>query len=240
MNKSFLKLVTLLFPTVLWAGEMGVVVDPGKVWSGFYAGGNLGGIFNTANINSQHVAFSNLNGICNGRTNFSSFFLGTQAGIVHQFDSRVVLGVEGDFTYNFSQAGYIQCDCEFDSSIYDRVGVKNRNQGSIRGRVGYAMDNNLLPYFTAGGSFANMGLMYTNEAASNNYSASQIQPGWVIGTGIEWAYSQQWSVRLEYYYDRYPQLAMNMPYIYQIYDGIGGANANLYANNIRAAVNYWF
>lgn len=239
MINQLLRLSLLFVPTALMAGEMGVAVDPGKVWSGFYGGGNIGGIFNRASINSKHVALSNIEGVCSNNVGFSSFFAGAQAGVVHQFDSKVVLGVEGDFTYNVSQNGTSQCDCEFDNSIYDQLYLKNRNQGSIRGRVGYAMNHNLLPFFTAGGSFANLGLRYSNEA-SDSYTASQIQPGWVIGAGLEWAYSEKWSVRMEYYYNRYNELQMAMPTIYQVYDSYGGANANLYSNNIRAAVNYWF
>ena len=238
MINQLLKLSLLLVPTALLAAKIDIALDPVKAWSGLYGGGNIGGIFNRASINSQHVALSNLNGICSNRVGFSSFFAGAQAGGVHQFDSNVVLGVEGDFTYNISQNGTIQCDCEFDSSIYDQLSLKNRNQGSIRGRLGYAINHNFLPYFTAGGSFANMGLTYTNEA-SDHYNASQIQPGWVVGGGLEWAYSARWSVRLEYYYNRYNQLQMSMPIIYGVTDLSSGANANLYTNNIRAAVNYW-
>lgn len=239
MKNQLLKLSLLFVPTALIAGEMGVVIDPGKVWSGVYGGGNIGGIFNHASIDAQHIALSNEYGVCSNNVGFSSFFAGAQAGVLHQFDSNVVLGVEGDFTYNVSQIGISQCDCEFDASIYDQLYLKNRNQGSIRGRVGYAMNHNLLPYFTAGGSFANLGLRYSNEA-SDSYTASQIQPGYVLGAGLEWAYLAKWSVRLEYYYNSYNELQMNMPTIYTVNDPSGFAHANLYTNNIRAAINYWF
>ncbi len=239
MKNQLLKLSLLFVPAALFAGEMGVVIDPGKVWSGLYGGGNIGGIFNHATIDSQHVALSNAYGVCSNSVGFSSFFAGAQAGIAHQFDSNFVLGIEGDFTYNVSQNATTQCDCEFDASIYDQLYIKNKNQGSIRGRVGYAMPKNLLPYFTAGGSFANLGLVYSNEVA-NRYTASQIQPGWVVGAGLEWAYSAKWSMRLEYYYNQYNELQMSMPWIYGVFDTGAYAKANLYSNNIRAAVNYWF
>ena len=224
-----------LFPLSGWT----IPFDFNKTWTGIYAGGNLGGIFNQAVLNANHEAFSNWEGVCHHNNDFSSFFMGPQAGALLQLSSHWVVGVEGDFTYNFSQSSSYQCDCDFYAEVYDKFTVYNRNQGSLRGRLGYVLDHHLLPYFSGGASFANIGINYTNEVA-NDYSSQKIQTGWVFGGGMEWAYSPQISMRLEYYYNEYPRLGMPISTIYGVEDGAGQAAFNLSANNIRAVFSYWF
>jgi outer membrane immunogenic protein len=108
-----------------------------------------------------------------------------------------------------------------------------------RGRLGYLYKPDFLTFVSAGVSFADLGLSYTNEVA-NNYSTNQFQPGWLVGGGVEWAAARFWSVRLEYYYNQYNYLNMPMDYIYGVYDGSGHGKLNLSSNNIRLGVNYWF
>ncbi len=61
-----------------------------------------------------------------------------------------------------------------------------------------------------------------------------------MGGGVEWAYTLQWIVRLEYYYAQYNELQMPMYEVYGIEDPNGHANLNVSTNNIRAALSYWF
>jgi outer membrane immunogenic protein len=231
--KKTMTLLSILLSS--WASAE----DVEKKWSGFYAGGQIGGKFNHMELNSQHNAFSDLNGFCNHNSSLSTPFLGGQAGIMHQLESKWVLGVEGDFSYNFSQSTQVQCLCDFDTSIYDRFQLINREQGSVMGRVGYAMPHHLLPYANAGVSFANIGLDYSNEGG-NRVSGLSYQPGWLIGAGLEWAYSAKWSLRVEYNYLQYAQYQMNIYDIYGVQDPSGYGHLNVYNNNFKVALNYWF
>ena len=115
---------------------------------------------------------------------------------------------------------------------------KFKNQGSIRGRLAYQLNQAWLPYFTAGASFANLGASYSNEVF-DSYKASQIQPGWILGGGLEWAYSASWSLRLEYLYARYNSLEMALPLIYGVADSSGGARFDLSTSYMRAGLNFW-
>lgn len=231
-----LKALFLLTPSILWAGSF----DAPKQWNGLYAGGNVGGIFNRASLNANHIALSNWSGTCNSTNHFNSAFIGPQAGFIHQYESNMVLGIEGDFTYHFSQSTDTNCVCNTYPDIYDQFTLSNRNQGSIKGRLGYAMNHNLLPYFTAGGSFANLGISYSNETVQSSNTNNQIQSGIVLGGGLEWAYSKKLSFRIEYDYYQYTQLTVKIPYIYDLYDTVGQGSFNLSANSIRGAINYWF
>jgi outer membrane immunogenic protein len=235
MQKIISKSLVFLLPSIIWANSSSFE----KKWTGLYAGGNVGAIFNRAVLNSNHNAFSNWDGTCNQTNHFSSAFIGPQAGILKQFDSKLVVGIEGDFTYNFSQATDATCTCDFYPDIYDQFTLSNRNQGSIRGRLGYSIKQNLLPYFTAGGSFSDMGIAYNNEA-NEQYSHHTTQYGLMIGGGLEYAYSQKLSFRLEYFYNEYARLDLGLLNIYDVYDPTGHGSYNLSANNIRAAINYWF
>ena len=81
---------------------------------------------------------------------------------------------------------------------------------------------------------------YRNEGG-DYYSQNTAHTGWLVGSGLEWRVGQSWSIRAEYYYDVYNNaLNMNIPVIYGLYDPNGKARASLDANNVRAAINYWF
>jgi outer membrane immunogenic protein len=210
-----------------------------KNWSGVYLGPNFGGVFNRISMQAQHNALSNNEGKCFQKNSFSSVFLGGQLGAKHQLNSNIVFGVEGDYTYHFNNFSIAQCDCEFQFPVYDQFKLSNRFQTSIRGQLGYALTQyNVLPFFSAGASFADLGITYSNEA-SNTYSKFSMQPGYVLGGGLDWAYSEKFTLRLEYYYNQYNQLKLNMPNIYDIIDSSGLARMNIGSNNIRLALNYW-
>lgn len=208
-------------------------------WTGLYGGFNIGGVFNDADLKSNHFGLTDSTGTCNADSNFSSFFPGVQLGYLRQFESKFVLGVEGDFTYNVDQTGNVNCNCPATPGVSDRYSIKNQLQGSIRGRLGYSVHPHILPFVSAGGSFADLGMTYSNEGG-DYYSTSTTKPGWLVGAGFEWGFFHTWSVRAEYYYVDYSSMNMSIPNIYGLYDSNGGAHVNLSANNVRLAINHWF
>ena len=60
-----------------------------------------------------------------------------------------------------------------------------------RGRVGYAADR-VLFYGTAGGAFGNI------EPAPMAGSSSRPKAGWTAGAGVEVAFADNWTARVEY------------------------------------------
>ena len=208
-------------------------------WTGHYIGGNIGAIFNQGSVQAHHIAFSSWDGRCSQNGQFNSAFIGPQIGIQKQFESKAILGLEGDYTYNFSQFGNAQCDCELDNSVYDKFSIRNRYQLALKARLGYAYRYRLQPFFAAGVSFADLGLSYTNEV-NNNYAHTQIRPGYVLGAGVDWAYSPNWNFRLEYFYNQYNAIDLNILNVYEITDTGGSGQLKLSSNNVRVAINYWF
>ena len=69
--------------------------------------------------------------------------------------------------------------------------TKNTWLGTVRARVGYAADR-VLFYGTAGGAFGNI------EAGANGGFASSTKAGWTAGAGVEVAFADNWTARVEY------------------------------------------
>lgn len=208
-------------------------------WTGFYAGLNGGVVFNNVDLNSNQLGFTNVSGTCDESANSSSFFPGLQLGYTWQVNAKTVLGVEGDYTYNTNQRTTLHCTCPFNSDVSDRFKFTNRQQGSIRARLGYILKEHFLPFISAGGSFANVGLKYSNEGG-DYYSTQTTKSGWLVGAGIEWEFLHNWSLRTEYSYADYGKVNLNIPTIYGLNDPNGAGHAKLKTNTVRVAVNYWF
>ena len=63
-----------------------------------------------------------------------------------------------------------------------------------RGRIGYAFDR-FLPYFTAGAAFGDV------QANTPGFSGTtKTQFSWVLGGGLEYAFMNNWSAKIEYLY----------------------------------------
>ena len=52
----------------------------------------------------------------------------------------------------------------------------------------------MLLYATAGGAFANV------QTNFNGTTTSHTQSGWTAGAGIEWAFADNWTAKVEYLY----------------------------------------
>lgn len=82
-------------------------------------------------------------------------------------------------------------------------------------------------------------MIYKNEGG-DYYSRKTTKPRWLIGAGIEWAFMQYWSLRVEYdYVDNGNAINLNLPTIYGLEDPNGHAHVDLASNNIMVAINYW-
>lgn len=208
-------------------------------WNGLFGGISAGGVLNDATLLSNHLGFTNATGTCNKNSNFASFSPGVQLGFAHQFDSKMVLGFEGDFTYNSNEEAIVNCTCPSFLIVSDRFVIRNQQQGSIRGRLGYALDNHLLPFVVVGASYADLGINYSNEGG-DYYARKTSRSGLLVGGGLEWAMSKNWSVRVDYSHADYSKLYMGIPEVYGLSDPQGGSHLSVNTNTIKGSINYWF
>jgi outer membrane immunogenic protein len=78
-------------------------------------------------------------------------------------------------------------------------------QGSIRARLGVAFDRVLI-YGTGGAAFAGITNNYTDTTgaatgvAGTHEGISKTRTGWTVGGGLEYAVTNNWSIRAEYRY----------------------------------------
>jgi outer membrane immunogenic protein len=191
-------------------------------WTGFYIGGNIGGGW--ADDRGDTFCFD-FAGVLNGPTcqvlpsgaghiNASGIIGGGQLGYNWQIGQAVV-GVETDFqgsdihgstTVNgpFGFAG-------IPGLIALPPGVFTASEridwfGTARGRVGFAAWDRALIFATGGLFYRHISAnsLFTAPNAGTIYSgsASETKAGWTVGGGLEYAFTNNWSAKIEgLYYD---------------------------------------
>jgi outer membrane immunogenic protein len=124
---------------------------------------------------------------------------------------------------------------------------------TFRGRLGWTVTPTALLYATGGLAVTDLkvGNFYVDQftgatgsvtgASSNNVS----KLGWTAGAGIEWALIRNWTAKVEYLYVNFGSINTTL---LTTLSGAPGAtvpnqmatSANLYANIVRAGINYRF
>lgn len=179
------------------------IVEPYS-WTGFYAGINGGYAFGT----KHHVRMNEddgpnlLYGSTYGDLTPKGGFGGIQAGYNQQFGG-FVFGLEADI----QGAGIAGKTTSTDFSADYTLTTKSRTNwfGTVRPRIGYAFDN-ILIYATGGLAFGGVKYKqdYLDFGSIPHYtsypSKSDTRIGYALGGGVEYAITQNWSVKLEYQY----------------------------------------
>jgi outer membrane immunogenic protein len=142
---------------------------------------------------------------------WAGFYVGAMGGYASQNDGDLI-SQKGGFAggtvgYNW-QMGSLVLGVEADAAwadINDSIGVpgiatfgsKIQDMGTVRGRVGYAVDQ-VLFYGTGGYAWADNKVTVT--AGPLSASESQVHSGWVVGAGVEYMFLPHWSLKGEYLY----------------------------------------
>jgi len=181
------------------AADMAVKAPPAPApttpvfsWTGFYVGGQIGGAWGHDNgIIDPPDVFIPFN------INASGGIGGFHAGYNYQVGQWVV-GVEGS-------VDWAKLNKTFDVGICTvfcaDATTKADTQGSIRGRVGIAVDRALF-YATGGVAVAQITNTYdTTTAFGGGFaSLSHERDGWTAGGGFDYAVTNNWSLLAEYRY----------------------------------------
>jgi outer membrane immunogenic protein len=196
-------------------------------WTGLYVGVNGGwggGAQDPLTLVSNRFDRSSFN--ING-----GMFGGTIGAQIQQ--GYVVLGLEGDLDWANIKGSGISTPtiAGIGQGITLNIASNISAVATARARVGVAM-NNLLFYTTGGAAFVNSSANGTSIAGVPcgtlgvvpNCSASAWRPGLAAGLGVEWAFMQNWSAKLEYLY-----IAV-----------VGSGASTDHLNTVRAGINYRF
>jgi outer membrane immunogenic protein len=161
-------------------------------WGGVYFGFNLGFGFGTSSWSDP----LNLSGTgSTGNFNLSGFLVGPTLGVNFQTDA-FVYGAEADFDGSWIDGKTSSAFC---GSVGFGTGAqcetKNYWFSTVRARLGYAADR-VLFYGTGGGAFGNV------STGINGSFQSSTKAGWTAGAGIEAAFGENLTARVEYLYMR--------------------------------------
>jgi outer membrane immunogenic protein len=197
-----------------------IFVPPPFTWTGFYIGVNAGGIWPSGSRNATIFdpnaaidgGFINA-GFPGGLGSQSAGFIGGgQAGYNWQ-TGAFVLGVETDFDGSTLSKSFNNVGSPFVGAgalTGDAFTINGKNSltwlGTTRGRVGFVVtpDNRLMIYATGGVAYGGGNSQFTvrdnttGSILSANPGSSRV--GWVIGGGVEYAVTNNITIKGEYLY----------------------------------------
>jgi outer membrane immunogenic protein len=210
----------LTAPIAAWSADMPrpqykapEFIAPASSWTGLYVGINGGYGWGNSNWTGASGNF---------QAAPAGWMGGGTIGYNYQW-SAFVLGIEGDIDY-------MNLKGTADAAICSGCTFKDTWLGTLRGRAGFAFDR-WLPYITGG-------LAYGNAYVSgpNGGSATGTKQGWTAGAGVEYAFANAWSAKLEYLY-----VDLNSVTCAQAACGFASdVQVHPTANLVRGGLNYRF
>jgi outer membrane immunogenic protein len=195
-----------------------VFVPPPFTWTGFYVGVNAGGIWPSGSRSASlfapaAFAFPVSTFFPGGLGSQSAGFIGGgQAGYNWQ-TGAFVLGVETDFDGSTLSKSFNNVGTPFTTAgalTGDFLTVNGKTSltwlGTTRGRVGFVVtpDNRLMIYGTGGVAYGGGNSQFTafdhttGSVWTGNPSKTRV--GWVIGGGVEYAITNNITIKGEYLY----------------------------------------
>lgn len=213
-------------PAAVAAGVSAPAPATAYNWSGFYLGGQVGYQWGESSGAREEFIAAGV-GYPLANHNDQGVAGGAHLGYNWQ-TSQFVFGLEGDLSGS-SYSGSIL------SNINDTEGTRIGFEGSARGRVGVAWDRALI-YGTGGVAFASIDSSFACAGCTGvaSESVSTAGVGWTGGGGVEYAITDNWSVRAEYRYSDYGRLTYSLA---QLTEGVG-VNATKRVTNNLATVGF--
>lgn len=242
-SRPVMKAILLAATLLLAPGGFAIAADAAEAlpsiaydWSGAYVGAQAGYAWGDGRVGQTFVpgAFDNYG----WGYRPSGGFGGLYVGYIKQFDSGVVLGIEGD--YNFASVK--------GTTLYRALGVDDPlfggelrldAVGSVRVRAGYAVGR-WLPYVTAGVAMATYKHTTVHLPGSVPYAdVSETISGYTLGAGAEYAVTDNWVVRGEY---RFADFGRHPSVRRSTFDGaaLNPDAIDLKAHDLRIGVAYKF
>jgi outer membrane immunogenic protein len=211
-------------------------------WTGFYIGANIGGAWadNRWNDTLFLTSFNN--------NNSGVFIGGGQIGGNYQV-GQFVIGGEWDFDWagnNNNNSGT--------SVVIPTVGsilVTNNNRWitTVAARFGFALDHLLLYGKAGGGWVGNNNLTVTNLTTGVSFTCGTFSTltscgsntgGWLAGAGVEYAFTNNWTVKFEYDYLGLGNRTFVIPATAPFLGGDTFTSGNRNISMVKVGVNYLF
>ncbi len=255
---------SVIYPAAPSSGVVYPAVAPNFTFTGFYAGGTVGGALGSSKYSEAPagtfttvpVAVGNIGTVGTSSTAPRGVIGGLEAGYNWQM-GHFVLGFETDFSGwdMSSNAGVVGAGNPSilvppipSTSFTSTTSIDSSWLFTARPRLGFANGNQLL-YLTGG--LAVSKVSFAQSIVLTGYgqppgtgptlagATSSTQVGWTAGFGIEYALSWNWLIKAEYLYVSFPNQSAS-----QVVPGApastGTATGNLTASIARAGFDYRF
>ena len=179
-------------------------------WTGCYLGGHIGGGWAQKDITDpvQVVQDSFLGagstvGVTTVSPSPTGVVIGGQIGCDYQFASNFVIGVEGAASGSTMRSTR-NVGLPLGNPDVALVKANTDFLPSLTARIGYAFDNVLL-YARGGAALAGDKYEFSGSFTGLpfDFNGNDNRFGWVVGGGVDWAFTPHWSVNLEYDYYRF-------------------------------------
>ncbi|MEP6836776.1 MAG: outer membrane beta-barrel protein [Bradyrhizobium sp.] len=181
-------------------------------WTGCYLGAHVGGAWERKDAtdpvllvqdNAVFGVPGSTVGITTARVNSSGVIYGGQVGCDYQFAPNWVVGAEGAVSAGSLKGSTLVALPLGNPGDTAVVTARTDFIPSLTARLGYAVDHWLF-YGKGGVAWTNDKYSITGGFQGTAYDAEGLgmRTGWTAGAGVEWAFTDNWSARLEYdYYD---------------------------------------
>jgi len=209
-----------------------VAPTPTFSWTGFYAGGQIGGSWSDSDVSATLYKTA----VPGMSPDLSGFIGGLYAGYNFDIGNNVIIGAETDWIW----ADMDKTNTEpfsFDSENYTLdAKIKEKWAGATRIRVGYAVDR-WLPYIAGGVAYAKVDSKFAagyanSDNALTSMNGSDTMTGWTIGAGVDYAITQNIVARLEYRYSDFGDKDYS--------NDDGNYRVDYKTNDVRVGVAYKF
>jgi len=221
-------------------------------WTGCYIGGNIGWGRGGDTVSAPNLAATTgvpeLSGVSlpsvTGDT--KGVLGGGQVGCNYQFAPNWLIGIEGD-----GEAANIKGDVTDSVSFTNPLtglpetvtGTANAQTdwlASVTGRLGWTWDRVML-YAKGGGAWVGNKYSADLPAFNEHVQTSVTQPGWTVGGGVEWAFWDHWSAKVEYDYYNFSTANLSLPgTIAGISEVVPGVNVKQTIQTVKFGINYRF
>jgi outer membrane immunogenic protein len=249
----------VLIGSAAFAADLPVYAPPAPIftWTGIYIGGQIGYAWASGNNNftgfdpffPRPPAIVGAQPLlaAGGGTFLSSSAGGTPSGVIGGANvgynyqiNQWVLGIEGSVDgTSLSNTAVVAFPDGTSLTAHTKADI----QGSIRGRLGIAWDRALI-YGTGGVAFGgfNTDVSILNPAVPffANGNVSNTRVGWTVGGGIQYAITNNWSVRAEYRYTNWGTLSDGRLAAVAAPGVFFNGNRHLNQNQVQVGFDYKF
>jgi outer membrane immunogenic protein len=203
MRRLLLGCAALTFAGFAFGADLPVKAPPASVsyfsWTSCYVGAHAGYGWGRTSFFGPDFAPTSSEGV---RDDISGPLVGGQVGCNYQLFGNWVVGVEGSLSWGRIRGDVPNLLSVGPFAFSDMPGSKTDLLGSATGRIGYAWDRTLL-YLMAGGAWDHN--RYEVAFPSVDIGASEVRVGLMAGVGIEWAFMDNWSARIQFDYYGFPR-----------------------------------